>query len=65
MILLHYSANFFKKRFYLFIHETQRERQREKQAPRREPKAGLDADWMQDSIPDWDHTLSQRETLNR
>ena len=33
---------FFKKRFYLFIHETHRERQREKQAPCREPDAGLD-----------------------
>ena len=38
--------NFLKKRFYLFIHETHREkqrpRQREKQAPCREPDVGLD-----------------------
>ena len=36
----------FKKRFYLFIHEIQRERQRhrqrEKQPPFRKPDAGLD-----------------------
>ena len=38
----------FFKRFYLFIHDTEREgerqthRQREKQAPCREPNAGLD-----------------------
>ena len=34
------------------------DRQREKQAPCREPKVGLDPG-------SWDHTLSQRQMLNR
>ena len=46
----------------LFIHERQREkqrhRQREKQAPCREPNVGLDPRSQ-------DHTLSQRQMLNR
>ena len=41
---------YFLKRFYLFIHETQRHRQREKQAPRREPDVGLDS-WTPGSHP--------------
>ena len=47
-IYRHFLVSFFKKRFYLFIHErhTQRERhryrQREEQAPCWEPDMGLD-----------------------
>ena len=58
----HMIGNFLK-RFYLFIHERQRERgrdlrQREKQAPCREPDVGL-------NFRSKDHALSQRQALNR
>ena len=53
---------FFKDFIYLFMRDTQRERhrhrQRVKQAPGREPDAGLDPRPQ-------DHTLSQRQILNR
>ena len=52
-----YCAEYFFKRFYLFIHERHRERQRKKQAPTGSP--------MQDSIPGpWNHYLSERQMLN-
>ena len=45
-LIVEVSAFFKKKRFYLFIHERNRERQRhrqwEKQAPCRDPDVGLD-----------------------
>ena len=51
----------FKKIFYLFMRDTQREveryRQREKQAGSREPVVGLDP-------KTWYHTHSQRQTFN-
>ena len=62
------TVHHLKKIFYLFIHEThthththtqrQRHRQREEQAPCREPDMGLDPQTQ-------DHTLSQRQMLNR
>ena len=56
-----FVSSFFKKRFYLLIHERhrdrQRHRQREKQAPCKKLDAGLD-------LGPWDHAQSQRQTLN-
>ena len=56
------SFRFFFLRFYLFIHERHTERSRDIGRGRsRLPTGSL----MQDSIPGaWDHTLSQRQTLN-
>ena len=38
----HMEIYLFFLRFYLFIHDREKERQREKQAPCREPEVGLD-----------------------
>ena len=48
------SLSFFKKRFYLFMRDTERERQRhsqrEKQAPCGEPHAGLDPQTLDQAL---------------
>ena len=66
---MYYTKPFLKKIFYLFIHESHRERQRhrqrEKQAPFREPDAGLDprTPELQPELKADTQPLSHRGTL--